>query len=129
MAVPPESLLKSCTACDMDGLTPHKPINLNGLTTEPYGGNQHSSKSLSLGLKAAELIIHHLGEDPNREGLRETPKRFAKALNEICSGYDKSLSEVIGNGVFPSEGPGLIAVQSVEFFSMCEHHMLPFWGM
>lgn len=83
---------------------------------------------MNLGETAAQLILRQVGEDEKREGLVETPRRFAKALGEICSGYRKTLAEVIGQGVFKAEGNGLVAVQNVEFFSLCEHHMLPFWG-
>jgi GTP cyclohydrolase I len=80
------------------------------------------------GEMAGHLILRQLGEDPMREGLRQTPQRFSKALGEICGGYKLELADVIGNGVFAAEGNGLVAVKDIEFFSMCEHHMLPFWG-
>lgn len=80
------------------------------------------------GRMAAQLILKHIGENPQREGLLDTPARFSKALQEICSGYNKTLGEVVGSGVFSSEGTGLVAVRDVEFFSLCEHHVLPFWG-
>ncbi len=81
-----------------------------------------------LGVAAAKLILQQVGEDATREGLLRTPERFAKALGEICSGYGKTVADVIGEGVFAAEGNGLVAVNNIEFFSMCEHHMLPFWG-
>lgn len=77
---------------------------------------------------AAELILQSVGEDLSREGLERTPERFAKALREICSGYAMTLENAIGQGAFPAEGKGLVAVKDVEFYSMCEHHMLPFFG-
>lgn len=77
---------------------------------------------------AAKLILSQVGEDPTREGLLDTPRRFSKALKEICSGYTKTVEEVVGNGVFSAEGQGLVCVDRIEFFSLCEHHMLPFWG-
>lgn len=76
---------------------------------------------------AAELIIQSVGESIGREGLERTPQRFAKAMQEICGGYKLSAQEAVGEGVF--EGPGgLVSVRSIDFFSLCEHHMLPFWG-
>ena len=80
------------------------------------------------GEMAAKLILDQVGEDPTREGLLDTPRRFAKALKEICSGYTKTLDDVVGNGVFSAEGQGLVCVDHIEFFSLCEHHMLPFSG-
>jgi GTP cyclohydrolase IA len=76
----------------------------------------------------AHNILIHLGEDPDREGLLRTPDRFQKALTELTSGYELSLADVIGEGVFEAEGNGLVSVKDIEFFSLCEHHMLPFWG-
>jgi GTP cyclohydrolase IA len=80
------------------------------------------------GKLAAEFILKHIGENPKREGLIDTPQRFSKALVELCSGYKKTLTEVVGSGIFAAEGSGLVAVQKIEFFSLCEHHLLPFWG-
>ncbi len=78
-------------------------------------------------MKASEMILEHIGEDLKREGLQRTPKRFAKAYAEICSGYNTTAREVVGEGVFQGEG-GLVSVRDIEFFSLCEHHMLPFLG-
>jgi GTP cyclohydrolase I len=80
------------------------------------------------GKLAAEFILKHIGENPKREGLVGTPQRFSKALLELCSGYKKTLEEVVGSGIFAAEGSGLVAVKRIEFFSLCEHHLLPFWG-
>jgi len=78
--------------------------------------------------KAAELILRSVGEDITREGLQRTPQRFAKAMRELCSGYSMTLKEAIGEGAFAGEGKGLVSVKNIEFYSMCEHHMLPFMG-
>lgn len=77
---------------------------------------------------AAELILKSVGEDLSREGLLRTPQRFAKALAETTSGYAMTVEDAIGEGVFAAEGSGIVCVKDVEFHSMCEHHMLPFWG-
>jgi GTP cyclohydrolase I len=77
---------------------------------------------------AGELIINSVGEDPMREGLLKTPERFAKAIDEICSGYKLTAMDAIGSGIFPSESSGLVSVRDIEFYSLCEHHMIPFWG-
>ncbi len=101
---------------------------LKELEITPTDSQKLGSSPLDLGELAASLILRQVGEDATREGLIRTPQRFAKALKEICSGYTKTLPEVVGEGVFAAEGSGLVAVQNVEFFSLCEHHMLPFWG-
>lgn len=76
---------------------------------------------------AAELILKAVGEDTEREGLKRTPQRFAKAYSEICSGYSLTAQDAVGEGVFKGEGD-LVSVRDIDFFSLCEHHMLPFWG-
>ncbi|HTD82442.1 MAG TPA: GTP cyclohydrolase I FolE [Gemmatimonadaceae bacterium] len=69
-----------------------------------------------------------VGEDPNREGLVRTPARVAKSLRFLTQGYDSSPEEVVGNGVFKEEHDNMIMVRDIELYSLCEHHMLPFFG-
>lgn len=73
-------------------------------------------------------MLGHLGEDPGREGLLDTPKRYAKALRYLAGGYESDVETVVGNGVFQAEGDGVVLVRDVEFHSLCEHHLLPFFG-
>ncbi len=75
-----------------------------------------------------EAILRLIGEDPQREGLRKTPVRAAKALLYATSGYNLSESEAINGAIFTHEGTGMIMVRDIEFYSMCEHHVLPFFG-
>ena len=79
-------------------------------------------------IAAAKFMISAASEDPTREGLERTPERFAKAFGHLCSGYHKTGRDVVGEGIFKAEGNGLVCVKDVEFYSLCEHHMLPFWG-
>ncbi len=73
-------------------------------------------------------VLAQLGEDPDREGLVETPRRAADALRTLTEGYSMSASEVVGDALFPSETRGLVAVRDIAFYSTCEHHLLPFFG-
>jgi GTP cyclohydrolase I len=76
----------------------------------------------------ARAMLAHLGEDPRRPGLAETPARFAKAMRFLTGGYEAEPADVVGHGVFPAEGDGVVVVRDVEFHSLCEHHLLPFFG-
>jgi GTP cyclohydrolase IA len=69
-----------------------------------------------------------LGEDPDREGLQRTPHRVAQALKWLTQGYASSAKEVVGQGIFREEHDNMIMVRDIELYSMCEHHMLPFFG-
>ena len=73
-------------------------------------------------------IITLLGEDPQREGLVKTPMRYAKALWYITQGYRQNPDKVINQAIFEYAGSKMIVVKDIEFYSMCEHHILPFFG-
>ena len=78
-------------------------------------------------------IVHRqlelLGEDPDREGLRRTPQRVASSLAWLTRGYEMDVHHVIGKGVFDAEGAtNMVMVRDIELYSLCEHHMLPFFG-
>jgi GTP cyclohydrolase I len=69
-----------------------------------------------------------LGEDETREGLARTPERVARSFAELTAGMHQTVEEAVGNGVFSEEISEMILVKDIEFYSMCEHHMLPFYG-
>jgi len=69
-----------------------------------------------------------LGEDPDREGLLKTPLRVANAMKFLTEGYTSSAEEVVGKGIFKEEHDNMIMVRDIELYSLCEHHMLPFFG-
>ena len=78
--------------------------------------------------KLVRRELELVGEDPNREGLVRTPARVAKSLRFLTQGYDSSPEEVVGTGVFKEEHDNMIMVRDIELYSLCEHHMLPFFG-
>jgi GTP cyclohydrolase I len=82
----------------------------------------------------AELAVNYkqilslIGEDPNREGLLKTPERVAKALQYLTHGYDLDASEILKSAMFKEDYSQMVIVKDIEVYSMCEHHMLPFFG-
>ncbi len=73
-------------------------------------------------------MIPHLGEDPSRQGLLRTPERVAKSMRWLTRGYRQSVSDAIGNAVFEQKHESMVVVRDIEVYSLCEHHMLPFFG-
>ncbi len=73
-------------------------------------------------------LLTKIGEDPEREGLLQTPARVEKSLRYLTRGYTQNLEEVINGAIFHEECDDMVIVRDIEFYSMCEHHMLPFFG-
>ncbi|MBI5357848.1 GTP cyclohydrolase I FolE [Candidatus Saccharibacteria bacterium] len=73
-------------------------------------------------------IIEGLGEDPSREGLKDTPTRVEKSLKFLTEGYSKNIDDVIGGAIFEEDYNELVLVKDIEIYSLCEHHLLPFVG-
>ena len=81
--------------------------------------------------KIADLtnkLLEEIGEDPKREGLIKTPLRVAKAWKFFSNGYKQNLDDIINNAIFNEDSKDMVVVRDVEFFSLCEHHLLPFFG-
>ncbi len=74
-----------------------------------------------------ELLVE-LGEDPDREGLRDTPKRYADMMGFLCSGYGHTLEDVTGRSFFTQHINNMVVLKDIELYSLCEHHILPFYG-
>src|SRR2546422_745163 len=73
-------------------------------------------------------LLAEMGEDPAREGLRETPKRVEKAYKFLTSGYDADIDRVLNNALFAVDYSEMVIVKDIDFYSLCEHHLLPFFG-
>jgi GTP cyclohydrolase I len=79
-------------------------------------------------MESVKVLLEGVGEDPDREGLLDTPKRVAKMLREVTSGYDVNLDAVINGAMFSESYGAPVVVRDITFYSLCEHHMLPFYG-
>ncbi len=73
-------------------------------------------------------MIEHIGEDPNREGLAKTPIRAAKAFEFMTQGYQKNIKDIVNGAIFTSDNDEMVVVKNIELYSLCEHHLLPFFG-
>jgi GTP cyclohydrolase I len=94
-------------------------VNLDAETDEVYDAEYES---------LVRNMLVRIGEMPEREGLQRTPLRVAKAMDFLTSGYDSSVEEVVRNAVFQEQCEEMVLVRDIEFYSLCEHHMLPFFG-
>ena len=75
-----------------------------------------------------KLLLKEIGEDPNREGLIKTPSRVSKAWGFFSRGYNQDVNQIINDAIFNEDAKDMVVVRGVEFFSLCEHHLIPFFG-
>ncbi len=87
-----------------------------------------ASKTQEELIKNISATLSSLGEDINREGLQRTPLRYARSMQFLTSGYNENIANIVKNALFKSEKSELVLIRDTEFFSLCEHHILPFFG-
>ncbi|KAJ5908545.1 hypothetical protein N7495_001227 [Penicillium taxi] len=109
---------------DFDGLSWPCPGTRQRLESTP---EEHEERVKKLA-GAVRTILECVGEDPEREGLRETPERYAKAMLYFTKGYEENVRDLVNGAVFHEDHDELVIVKDIDVFSMCEHHMVPFTG-
>jgi GTP cyclohydrolase I len=92
------------------------------------GALKMTNKNNELIMEGVKKILEGLGEDLSRVGLKDTPKRVAKSLQDLTNGMGVAISDCVDHAIFPCTSEGLIVQKGLEFYSLCEHHMLPFFG-
>lgn len=130
---PPKTPLKTSRA--QSPYTQHPTIDFDGLSWPSTGtlarkndtAEEREARQKKLS-GAVRTMLECLGEDPEREGLRDTPERYAKALLFFTKGYEENLREIVNGAVFHEDHDELVIVKDIEIFSLCEHHLVPFTG-
>lgn len=98
-------------------------MNIQNMEDKIY--NEQTTKVLSENFK---VVIEQIGEDPNREGLQRTPERVAKAMQYLTHGYELNAEDILNQAIFHEAYSEMVIVKDIELYSLCEHHILPFFG-
>jgi GTP cyclohydrolase I len=112
-----------------DNFPKQKSLTMKEITSDTrYKADKYDSGGRESLIMNYTEIIRHLGEDPSREGLRKTPERLAKAMQYLTHGYHLNPTKVLQEALFAEDYSEMVIVKDIELYSLCEHHMLPFFG-
>nr|MBC8505142.1 GTP cyclohydrolase I [Chloroflexota bacterium] len=113
-------------------------LNINGITTKEHIDQLQITESTQVSDEkshqhnnieiAVDTILRNIGEDPSREGLLKTPNRVARMFDELTAGYHIDPVKLINGAIFSVDYDEMVVVTDIDFHSLCEHHMLPFYG-
>lgn len=124
-SVTPRSAIRaSALLVDSDDVGPPS-VTPRGAAAVPGGVSEGAVERMA---DACRVLLEGLGEDVSREGLRKTPMRMAKALLALTAGYSLDPAAIVSDALFSSDSAEMVVVRDIDFSSMCEHHMLPFFG-
>lgn len=107
---------------------PHESLGARAPIASSNANSEHHAETMKAYETAVRQQLHLMGEDPNREGLLKTPERVAKAMAWLTRGYGLTARGVVGDALFEEDHENMVMVRDIELYSMCEHHMLPFFG-
>lgn len=105
-----------------------KTLNGQYIHADHVGDPPHSDENIAQIEKAIRLLLENIGEDPDRDGLLGTPNRVARMYGELTSGYHTDPEKLVNGAIFDADYDEMVIVKDIDFYSMCEHHMLPFYG-
>ncbi len=115
-----------------NGQSHHSKVSHPGFSRQVTEEKEATTAEGQLANQKVEGLLHdlltQLGENPDRDGLKDTPQRVRRSLTFLTDGYGKDVHEVLGNAVFEESYDEVVLVRDIEMYSMCEHHMLPFYG-
>ena len=112
---------------NINGISTKKQIDQFQITESTQVSDEKSHKHNNIEI-AVDTILRNIGEDPSREGLLKTPNRVARMFDELTAGYDTDPVKLINGAIFTADYDEMVVVTDIDFHSLCEHHMLPFFG-